>query len=505
MQSLVRNTTAATRLRWSRRLIPSLSQWLWLTLLLMLLAQPWRTMMVASDGDPCLHWRVGEWMLAHRHMIHTDEFSHTRHGQPFVALAWLAEIAYAVAGWLGGLYGLAVVAALAIATTFALLHRQLIDEGNDVLVATGLAILAITAACLHWLARPLVFTLLIALLWNRVLRRFEREGRTGRLAFVLGLLMLFWVNLHGGFFLGFIILGAYWLGALLEVAFLADGPARGLARRKLASYTLVSLVCGIVTLANPYGYHAHQQVIATLRSTYLLNWFGELSSSDFSSPGAQGFLIWLAVTYFTLAICRPSLPAFSIVMMVVWTYLALYSMRNISLLVLLTAPILAPSISEKVAGRWAKLSSRLIGINRSSNGWGITVGVAILAIVCGARPTEMPRGQWPVAAVDHVREHPQQFRGNMFNLFIWGGYLMRALPEHEVFVDGRADFYGEDLIREFDAVTGLHTNWIQVLDKYKVRWTLMPSDHRLNLALALLPGWRCSYSDEVATVYSKAQ
>ena len=94
-------------------LTPSLTQWLWLIILLILLAQPWRTMMVASDGDACLHWRVGEHMLETGHIpIRTDVFSHTRFGQPIVSKEWLSEIIFAVAGRLAGLYGLVVVAAL---------------------------------------------------------------------------------------------------------------------------------------------------------------------------------------------------------------------------------------------------------------------------------------------------------------------------------------------------------------------------------------------------------
>src|SRR5882672_12640020 len=105
------------------RLLPSVSLWLWLLLLVMLLSQSWRTAMVASDGDACMHWRVGDWMLQHRQLIRHDVFSHTRFGAPVISKEWLAEIIFALAGNVAGLTGLALVAALVIATTFALLLR----------------------------------------------------------------------------------------------------------------------------------------------------------------------------------------------------------------------------------------------------------------------------------------------------------------------------------------------------------------------------------------------
>jgi hypothetical protein len=89
----------------------------------------------------------------------------------------------------------------------------------------------------------------------------------------------------------------------------------------------------------------------------------------------------------------------------------------------------------------------------------------------------------------------------MFNQYVWGGYLLHALPEHRVFVDGRTDFYGESLIRQYDDTASLRTNWMQALEEYHVSWTLLPTEHRLNLALALLPGWQRVYSNEVATVF----
>src|SRR5437870_11890058 len=118
-------------MRLTRWLLPSVSDWLWLLLLVMLLSQPWRTAMVASDGDACRHWRVGEWILQNRQIIHTDVFSHTRAGQPIISKEWLSEIIFAAAGHRAGLFGLAVVAAVVIATTFSLMHRQLLRAGSD--------------------------------------------------------------------------------------------------------------------------------------------------------------------------------------------------------------------------------------------------------------------------------------------------------------------------------------------------------------------------------------
>ncbi|HTS19222.1 MAG TPA: hypothetical protein VMP11_16720 [Verrucomicrobiae bacterium] len=485
-------------------LMPSLTQWLWLVILLILLANPWRTMMATSDGDTCMHWRVGEYMLETGHLIRTDVFSHTRFGEPIISKEWLAEIIFALAGRAWGLYGLCVVTALLIATTFALLHRQLVRESGNHAVAILVAFIAAWAACAHWLARPHAFSFLLAVLWSDALRRFDRGESARRLLIMLGVLTLLWVNLHGGYLAGFVTLGIYWLGTIIELVLSRTDQVRwSEAMRKLMVFTGAIALCGGVSLANPSGYELHVHNLHFLRSQYLTNWLAEYASSDFHAFDSHGFLAWLALTFLTLALARPRLSPSSGLLLIVWTYFGLYAVRNIPLTVIFVAPILATSLADASPSYVRRLSDRMREVYEMSRAWPLVGLVAIVAIVAFPRPTEIPAKKWPVDAVAYIHAHPDQFKGNMFNLYIWGGYLMYALPEHRVFVDGRTDFYGESLIRQYDDTSLLHTNWQQPLAQYRVDWTIMPTDHRLNLALALLPGWHCVYSNEVAAIFRK--
>ncbi|HVM61461.1 MAG TPA: hypothetical protein VMV72_11410 [Verrucomicrobiae bacterium] len=484
--------------------MPTLTQWLWLVILLILLANPWRTMMAASDGDTCMHWRVGEYMLETGRLIRADVFSHTRYGAPIISKEWLSEIIFALAGRVWGLYGLCVVTALLIATTFALLHRQLVRESGNHAVAIFVAFLAAWAACAHWMARPHAFSFLLAVLWVDALRRFERGESARRLLVTLGALTLLWVNLHGGYLAGFITLGIYWMGALIELPLArADQNRSSAVRRKLAVLTGAIALCGVVSLLNPSGYQLHLHNLHFLRSSYLTNWLAEYASSDFHAFDSHGFLAWLALTFLTLALARPRLSPASALLLIVWTYFGLYAVRNIPLTVVFVAPILATALAD-AAPAWARrLSDRMRETDEMSRAWPLVGAVAIVAVVAFPRPTEMPAKKWPVDAVAYIHQHPDRFTGNMFNNYVWGGYLLYALPEHRVFVDGRTDFYGESLIRQYDDTSLLHTNWQQPLAQYHVDWTLMPVDHPLNLALALLPGWHCVYSNEVAAVFCR--
>ncbi|MEI6083651.1 MAG: hypothetical protein WCS70_05050 [Verrucomicrobiota bacterium] len=486
----MKSSTATTH-----SLLPSLTHWLWLLIFVVLISPAWRTVMVSADGDTLMHWRVGEWMLEHRQIVATDTFSHTHTGEPVITKEWLAEILFALAGRAGGLFGQACLAAFVIATTFALLHRQLLRAGNDLLAATAVTLLAAFAANIHWLARPHVFSFLFVLLWNVELLRFNRTRQGGRLLVILTGLMLFWVNLHGGFLVGFVLLGTYWLGAALE----RDGA-------KLRVLTVTGLVCGLASLANPNGYQLHWHNLEFLRSSYLTSWLAEYASTNFHSLGALTFVFWIAAFFFTLALARPQLTLTAGLILLTWFYFALTAARNIPLLALVTAPILAAAWSDCARGRWRDISNRVNAMGQTSRAGPLVLGAAVVIVAVIPKSVELSPKDWPIKAVEFIQAHPAQFTGNMFNQYKWGGYALWYLPEHKTFVDGRTDFFGEPGIREFSQVTDLRAGWAEPLTNRNVQWVMMPADHRLNLALDLLTNeWRSAYSDSVARVWSKLE
>jgi hypothetical protein len=109
----------------------------------------------------------------------------------------------------------------------------------------------------------------------------------------------------------------------------------------------------------------------------------------------------------------------------------------------------------------------------------------------------------PAAAVGFIRNNPQAVTGEMFNDYAWGGYLLWAMPERKVFIDGRNDFFGKGLCGEFNTVDETQPGWEAVLEKYRVGWTLLPPKHPLNALLALETSWKAAYTDEVAVVYTR--
>ena len=108
--------------------------------------------------------------------------------------------------------------------------------------------------------------------------------------------------------------------------------------------------------------------------------------------------------------------------------------------------------------------------------------------------------QFPQKAVAFLRagDHPQK----IFVYYDWGGYaIWKLYPEYRVFVDGRADLYGDDLLRQFQDRTAAPDRLAGTfLTSWKVDAVLMPPSCALAQALLLDPKWHAAFSDSKAII-----
>jgi hypothetical protein len=476
---------------------------IWLVVLLILCLSDWRLVMINADGDPSLHWRIGHWMIEHHAVLRVDQFSHTRFGAPLITKEWLSEVIFTAAEDKLGWNGAVLVGALLIATTLWLLYRWLLAEGCEPLLATGLVLLAALASTNHWLARPHLITLLLTVVFAWRLRTYDRHSEAGALRLLAPLipLMTLWANLHGAFFTGFVLFGVYVAGNLAQP-------------KKAATLVIAGAACVAASFINPNGWHLHAHIVQFLRDPVLANFTNEFRSPNFHTGAMRGFLLQLFVLVALLIVVRPRLRSTDVLLIGTWGYLALQTVRNVPIFAIIVTPILAEywqaaihnAGHSPVMERYRRLSTNVTRVDHSTDGPVMVVIVLIVLLGVLAKPivvTEMLADHFPVAATRFVAANPHAVSGEMFNDYGWGGYLMLAMPERRVFVDGRNDFYGPELIHDFDTVNRVNAGWEDILRKYKVDWTILPRAHPLNALLALHKDWNLSYTDEVTAIYSR--
>jgi hypothetical protein len=187
---------------------------------------------------------------------------------------------------------------------------------------------------------------------------------------------------------------------------------------------------------------------------------------------------------------------------------ALDAVRHIPIFALLAVPVIAAALSDP-SRQWQSPSD---GAFRGAAKRRLTLpgtAVVLLAIFAVVRWDNMVRNQtraeaelFPKAAVGYLASHRTPDR--LFAYYDWGGYaIWKLYPNYRVFVDGRADLYGDDLLGQFKTAVQLRSGWQEVLQQWKVGTVLVPASCALAQSLALEPSWLVEYHDSQAVVFTR--
>lgn len=459
-----------------------------------------------SDPDFWWHLRTGQLIAETRSIPAADPFSHTNLGKPWIAHEWLAE-------WLifdlyrVGNYGLLIFffsALIACSSLFAYLRCP---PGSRPYLAGFATLLGALASAPAWGVRPQMFSLLFFSLLLFLLDRYQQE-RQLRFLLPLPILMLLWVNLHAAYFLGFAAIGIYLAGDLL--AWVAAAVRRQRFHpRNLMAFGSVLLGCILAALVNPNGYHILIYPFETLTSPSMQQFIQEWASPDFHQTEWQP-LAWLLLALIVAGTLgrRPVSPA-RLLLTVIFAYAALRSMRHVPLFAMAAVPLLA----EQLAGLITRKAGEgpgddsTVRAGQRSVGWLNAILVTMIVLAAALRFTaviqeqsQTEQDQFPAAAVDWIVQNEPP--GNVYNTYGWGGYLIwRLFPQYPVYIDGRADVYGDDFIYDYTSVYYGQPGWEQGLSAHGVRLVLVEPASGLADALRRAPGWQVVFRDSASIVF----
>lgn len=456
------------------------------------------TARTATDYDLWWHLRTGQLIVDSGHIPHADPFSFTRAGTPWIAQEWLSEVIFY--GLWHRLGAAALIGFSAIVTTagFMLLYARCRGSRHWAALATALGAVA---AAPSWGARPQMFTFTLAslLLWL-----IESGEKRPKLLLWIPPLFLLWLNLHAGFALGFALLCAYAIGLLLESA--AGTTQWQEARPILLRMVLVVAACLVLVELNPSGTQLYRYPFDTLRSPGMRSVISEWFSPDFHQLLYRPFwLVWILLLATLASSRRVQLPGRTLLLLLLTAIASLDAARHIPIFILVAMPLISAAFPKslfKVVSRPPfPSSSRPI-----FNGAVVTL-IAALAITKWVKVAGDQKASeanlFPEAAVSVLRSSNSPQR--IFAYYGWGGYVIWKLyPGSLVFVDGRADVYGDDLLRQFETAVQFHQGWREILDRWPVDVVLLPTSCALAEGLRIDPGWRSEFSDFHSVIFVRS-
>ncbi len=450
------------------------------------------------------HLKTGEWIWQNRSIPKQDPFSYTAAGQPWVSHEWLFGLITYGAHRIGGPAALVagkvllVALLLGLAAWVARLRRAL--PGPTLLVLAA----AYTISRMRFTERPELLSIPLAVMFLLV---YEKSRTRPRLLALLPLAQLLWVNVHGGTaLLGWALAGAL----LLDFAWELRRPGGGMARpggRVWAAHAAGFAGVIAASFLNPHGYKALFYGLLRTESPLDNKEFQSLASMIRAGVDLSIVLFLVFATLLVLFVTlRPRrVRLYEWLLLPLLLVLTLVFFRFRPLFVFLFAPTLAWHLSQGGwLGRvrpWVPALAATLLMTRVAQ---LESQTYFYRFGAGVHP-----GVFAEKAVDFLET--SGIRGNMFNTYGIGGYLIwRLAPQHKVFIDGREDVYlGPGVLSEYVHAFDSHKNWLDLVEKYGIDYAIVryperpPSSPGQSLDSLAFPrtDWALAYFDDSVAVY----
>ncbi len=504
------------------RLFPSLTDLAFLLPIIALFTLLDGTRTMLGDGDTGWHIRTGDWILQHGQVPHKDLFSFTMPDRDWFAWEWGWDVLFSIIHSHWSLSGVVLANVFVLGVVGILMYRLVRRRaGNDV-IAVLLTALAVGGTSVHWLARPHLLSWVFILAFLHLIDRAEQGN--GRLLWWSPLLTLFWVNLHGSFFIGIFFLLTYGVANTVQgLTFSGKNSSCFNEILLQRTYFLCALACLAASLFNPYAWHLHEHVVGYLSDAKQLDLVNEYASLSFHSPFALRFELFLVLGVCAVYRCLSAKQWAQAAMLLIWAHLALKSARNIPIFLFVATPSIAAfvcasleSIRQSAVSDWA----RRLGETAMSFGQDFQslerierlpivplTALAFLAAALGvlpagrARLSDFDKRDFPVNAASVIAQYPD---ARVFTFDQWGDYLIyRCFPKKKVFVDGRSDFYGADFSKQWLGALRGKYDWNTELSRFSIDTVLLKADDALPSILKQSREWKPIFDDGLAIVFRK--
>lgn len=434
-----------------------------------------RTLLV----DPDIWWHMANARIfaATHHAIWTDPYSFTVAGHYWIDWEWLSEQVFWGAYQLLHLQGIYLVSWLLLAANvlFVYFRGYRLSRSADAALwtsAIGLILMTINSG-----PRTIEFAYLAMSTEMLILEEFDRGNK--KLIWCLPPLFALWINLHGFWFAGIVLLAMY-IGFGLFTVDHGAFEQKGLSpsdRNRL----LIALGLSIVVLPlTPYGWHLMwNPVDMMLNQKSSVATIAEWLPIDMGMLAGKFVVIAIVLMVFANLVRGRKWRLYELAFVCLAWYAAVAHRRFSYFAAVLTVPMLARDLAR--AFKLDPDADTIPGMNV------LMAGIAAVVIAV----------QFPSEAVlqDRLNQmFPMKTIASMdpnWRTFNWdyvGG--MMAFQGKPSFIDSRFDSFDQAGIMDEYGRIMAGDNAIELMKKYRVDHALTMTNHPITYLLERSPGWK---------------
>jgi hypothetical protein len=412
-----------------------------------------------ADLDFWWHLKTGEIIWEQKRFQHTEIYSFTAPGRPYVDHEWLFQVIQYFLYSAGGPLTVILAKCAILISIYLLITRFLFRKGINPWIILTLIIVSIAGGRTRFVERPEIFTELFLVCCYLWIEKYLETKDWKHLLPILPVIVL-WSNIHAAVILGLILMATFAGGLMVHQILERSGYPSVIeaGRREILVLSILFVVCTLLTGINPTGY---QVLIVPFELTGIIE-SGLLNNQEWQQPPA-----W-RLPFFYLCICilflvflanarRLHVPHFLFGTFL--AYISLKYVRNIALFSMFMPLLIWPYL-RSVQVRWKPAMAAICAIGLY---WLFTQS-----------PFEFGHGiarYFPDQIVKYTKE--KELRGNMLNSYAFGGYLIWSVyPERKIFIDGRNEVF-LPLLEEIVRVRADSRLWTKFLEKYQIEYALL--------------------------------
>lgn len=441
--------------------------------------------------------KTGEYIIENLRVPHVDIFSYTLGNRAWLDHEWFSQVLfYLIFSWFGPL-GLNIFKALIISASFLILLFLALSKYKKIALAVFVTLLSILAFGYRTFLRPEIFSYLFLCIFLYVL---EREKRI----YLLPFLQIIWVNLHGYFILGPILVFLY---ATVEF-FSGD-------KEKAKQFAMVLVWIVLACFINPYFYKGALYPLRILVDVFTEQKIYMENVHELKMPIRFSFskylFFWLFAIFTSMTfIINLKRAKIKHVILFALTFLASYmAIRNAPIFIFLGTITASVNLNE------ADLTKRISGKRYNfiilflisgliyfflSNGYYEFTNQSLFK----KTGSEVSNLLVPIGACDFLEDN--DIKGRVFNTMDFGSYIgYRFFPQRRTFIDTRTDLYRDDFYVLYAEAQHYPAKWHELHKRYGfeivVLRHLFSGSERILRYLYKHKNWRLVYYDENSCVF----
>jgi hypothetical protein len=443
--------------------------------------------------DIWYHLRNAQQLLTSHSFLRADSYTFTAAGSPLLNFEWLSELPYYFAFEAWGLPGLLAVYLAVLWLIFGGVYYLALRRGANCGDAALVTAAAVALGGYSFGPRMHHFGWLCLTILLLVLERFQQ---TGKGLWLLPPLFALWINLHGSWVFGFVVIGIYVVSGLVEGRW-GVVTAERWTPAQLKKLLLASAASAVALLANPYGYKLVWYPFELLyRQRLIVNDFAEWQSVDFHHGWGKLAMCMILALLGAAWFSRQPWKLRDILLAAFALWASLTHIRFLLFAAIILVPILGPRL-QLFPAYDAKKDKPWLNLAITA----VIVGIMLWMYPSAAQLQNKIDTWFPRDALRFMQQ--KQITGRLFNLYEFGGYIEWKAPTVKTFLDGRTDiFCYNGVFDDYLKINGIERP-LELLDQYKIDYVLFPPNRRLTYVLDHSAQWRTIYEDKVVKLYQR--